>query len=194
MCLKLNKNARKRTANKDIVVYKRIVLGQIVTCDLINDGDEFNGYILTTPCSGKIHKTKDGELYFCTNEPTLNGSESPNKFDYLYSWVYDSDVKSIIINGVELIKNLKKEDILKTPYRDFIIKIGDKIESDLVCEDGYVNVGLHSFGSYISARRDGLGLIVKCVIPKGSKYYKGFYGLEVSYASDKLNYLDIISR
>lgn len=57
---------------------------------------------------------------------------------------------------------------------------------------------LHSFAKEKACRqtaayRDKNVVIVKCIIPKGSIYYVGEFAHYKSYASDKLNYVEIIS-
>ena len=94
-------------------------------------------------------------------------------------------------------KHLKKTgETFRTPYRDCEIKFNEVITSPLQ-RDGYsVELGLHSFVSMAKCKTDAIGehshAVVKCVIPKGSKYYVGdFYGCR-SIASDSLRYDEIL--
>lgn len=89
---------------------------------------------------------------------------------------------------------------LVTPYQYKTINIGSKYRSTFTFDyRGDIEKGLHSFANLKTAKNSIKGsyhrLICKCVIPKGSKYYKGkfFYGRMVgSYASSRLNYIGII--
>ena len=196
MCLSIKENAELLIAKRDMIVYKRLKLIDNKTSELINDGDLFSGVINDINCNGKIHKTKAGELFFCTNNYLLNGSESPEKFGYKYSWIMRPSVTSIIINGVEFIDKLVSNTILHTPYMGANIIIGETYKSKLVVEDANVENGLHSFHTVLATKSDYFvnDVIVKCIIPKGSKYYKGKYGNYVSYASNTLKYVEIIER
>lgn len=74
-----------------------------------------------------------------------------------------------------------------------LVKMGETYESKLIKEIGaFVNVGIHSFESLNSAKCDGKGKYVKCIIPKGSHYYEGDFNDFVSYASDKLTYVELV--
>jgi hypothetical protein len=95
-----------------------------------------------------------------------------------------------------------------TPYQGFPIKIGHKYTSDLKVEKDYYNIveiGLHSFKN----KKDAIEVankyyehyIVKCIIPKGSKYYvgtfdigSGLYGHKymTSYASNEIIYVELV--
>ena len=98
----------------------------------------------------------------------------------------------------------------QTPYRSKKIEIGKTYESKLDCKcDGYMNfsveAGLHSMTDYKSAQKLKEILqfdepkytyeIIKCAIPKGSRYYKGIFKANYinslsSYASDKIEYIE----
>lgn len=85
-----------------------------------------------------------------------------------------------------------------TPYCFFEVKIGETYTSELVILRGYVYEGLHSF-KYLKGAREELKewnrkyyRIAKCIIPKGSSYYIGDFVNGISYASDKLTYIEII--
>ena len=53
-----------------------------------------------------------------------------------------------------------------------------------------IEKGFHSFVNYIDAERDSHhnrdAIIVSCVIPKGSRYYKGVFGGMESYCSEAI--------
>ena len=190
MCLTLKSNKTKsQIAKEDIICYKRLeLLPTIIDKSSIKDGDKFTGVINTFECSGKISIESD-KIYFCTNDPGLNGSNSWNKHGYNYSWVFDNDVTSIIINNKEVI-NLK----IATPYRNFLVEIGETYDSELIKKDEYVYEGLHSFKNSNDAKIYNSGIYVECIIPKGSKYYEGKFNINDAYASDKLTYVKIIGN
>lgn len=186
MCLTVKKFSKKQTAKKDITVYKRVYDSNLFDNHKVNDGDEFTGVIMAVNCSGRIHK--NGGVWFCTNNPMLDGNKSPVKFGFKYSWLLDDNVKSIIVNGEEI-----NNKCYLTPYRNFPIEIGETYTSDLIKnEDNDVNYGLHSFEKIEDVKMDGYGTYVKCIIPKGSKYYKGIFKRCNSYASDTLKYTEIV--
>ena len=187
MCLELKSTKTKsKIAKKDIICYKRLEYVSNIDRSDIQDGDEFTGIINKIRCSGKI-SIEFNRIYFCTNHPTLNGATSSNKHGYLYSWLFDNDVTSIIVNGKELI-DLK----IQTPYRDFIVEIGKTYDSILVKNLEYVHQGLHSYKNPIDTKRYDYGIYVECIIPKGSEYYEGTFCDKDSYASNKLTYVKII--
>lgn len=190
MCLELQSNkTESKIAKKDIICYKRLKFLPTIDMSTIKDGDEFNGVINEVECSGKISIESD-KVYFCTNHPKLNGSDSLNKHGYTNSWVFYNNVTSIIINNKEVV-NLK----MVTPYRNFPIKIGKTYNSELIKrDDGLIHKGLHSFKNSNDAKFYISGIYVKCIIPKGSKYYEGKFADYNSYASDKLTYVKIIGN
>lgn len=89
---------------------------------------------------------------------------------------------------------------LKTTYMSACVAIGSTYESEIErhggCHGGYVERGLHSFAKLTDCEYDGkcerASVIVKCVIPKDSRYYVGEYFNLKSYASNKLTYVEII--
>lgn len=192
MCLKVGFFSIKRTAKKDMIVYKTIIRKVTKTINEINDGDKFSGEICNIKCSGKISKTKEGKLYLCTNITKLKGSYCPRRHHYLYSWLLDSDVTSIIVNNVEMIGLITSTNIYVTPYQFQSISMGETYHSELIKENGEVNIGLHSVKDFYNSFNDHENFRVKCIIPKGSKYYKGKWGSSDSYASTSLKYIDII--
>lgn len=199
MCLELSKTAKRKTAKKDIVVYKKLNHSGINTSTEINDGDFFKGRIYNIACEGRIHKTAEGVLYFCTNNEEFDGSVSPEKFNYLYSWRMSNNVHSIIVNDVELINTISFQNGYVTPYQNSPVMIGKTYKSNLFKEDkfDFVNIGLHSFKNLEDAKV-GLSMnysvLVKCIIPKGSDYYEGIFNYKKSYASDTLTYVELITN
>lgn len=192
MCLRVGFFSIKRTAKKDMIVYKTIIRKVTKTINEINDGDKFSGEICNIECSGKISKTKEGKLYLCTNITKLNGSYCSERHSYLYSWHLDDGVTSIIVNNVEMIGLTTEINMYITPYKFQPITIGETYHSELIKENRDVNIGLHSVKDFSNSFIDDENVSVKCIIPKGSKYYKGKWGSLDSYASTSLKYIDII--
>jgi len=99
------------------------------------------------------------------------------------------------------LKSIDNNNFL-TSYRYSQVKIGQiyKSELDKPDSDGNIEVGLHSFVNVNDAEMTAkywCETLVKCVIPKGSRYYEGtfmfFHGNEfLSIASDTLQYLEIL--
>lgn len=90
-----------------------------------------------------------------------------------------------------------------TPYQFSVVHLGNTYESRLRRDILFqVDYGLHSFvnydecldeaGSFWNFRASECLAIVKCVIPKGSRFYIGKYGSTDSIASDKLIYEKIM--
>jgi hypothetical protein len=78
-----------------------------------------------------------------------------------------------------------------TPFEGVLVKLGETYRSTLVKEnqgannilfaDYVINYGLHSFKSPKHAREISTNknyFVVRCLIPKGSYYYKGCYNIE----------------
>ena len=91
---------------------------------------------------------------------------------------------------------------LVSPYYNYPVKIGETYTSDLIKvysnSDGFCcNVGIHSYKKKVDAEKMSYinnrfqNIIVKCIIPKGARYFKGLHVGEVSYASDTLTYVEI---
>jgi hypothetical protein len=189
MCLKVNENAKRQTAKEDIVCYKRLrECKNIVDLSTSNYGDDFEGFIRGSICSGKI-SIVNNRYYFCTNASNLDGNYCEDKLNFQYSWELDESVEKIIINGIEL----PKKDFYITPYRNVNIEIGEtytsKLEKPLFYE---INIGIHSFCDLIDAKNDGGDVYAKCIIPKGSEYYEGTFCDCSSYASNTIKYLELI--
>lgn len=99
-------------------------------------------------------------------------------------------------------KFLKKNDFneIFTPYRHTLITIGSTYESKLRVENRFFNNsrvedGLHSLANKFDVShcfRGNQGIIVKCIIPAGSWYFEGYFDRYLSYASNKITYVEII--
>ena len=95
-----------------------------------------------------------------------------------------------------------------TPYQNKPVEIGSEYTSDLSGFDDKIIFGLHSFAnledaiSRASVTCDlGIWVVCKCLIPKGSRYYKGTFKIYKptqknveSFASNRLRYLEIINK
>jgi hypothetical protein len=205
MCLKLkNESVKPQIAENDIVVYKFLKDGEKLKPEF--HGKEFTGVIKSFTINGKI--SIDETTFFCTNNNHIDGAKADDKLGYKYSWSIDGSVKSIKVNGVEIIKDgcvldNAKDSIILTPYRDVEIKIGETYKSKLIKNDSLVDEGIHSFknledANYFASLYGDI-FVAKCIIPKGSEYYVGKYSsgydgyVSVSYASDTLKYVEILS-
>ena len=85
-----------------------------------------------------------------------------------------------------------------TPYRNMPVKIGCTYTSELSFnKHGNIEKGLHAYKylsdvEYLCIFR--YEVVVKCLIPKGSRYYRGTFSFDESLASDQLTYVEIIKR
>lgn len=203
MCLRLNKwFSYKRTARKDITVYKRLIRRYGLNKAKVlpeYDGKDCVAIINDTVIEGKfvIDNERICNSYFiCHNDDEYNGLPCKDKLGYIYSWNVDSSVTSLKIEDVELIDNEYFTEIMTEP-----IEIGNTYNSELVRIKDYVEEGLHSFVNLKDARQQYYSntiIIVECTIPKGSEYYKGKYELKYkesckSIASTQLRYDKIIN-
>lgn len=96
----------------------------------------------------------------------------------------------------------RKGEQLITPYQYTFVEIGETYDSKLRKDfQGDIEEGLHSFkrlkavdsfveDNYYKTLYSSI-VIVKCIIPKGSTYYKGRYASSTCYASDTLKYVEI---
>ena len=196
MCLYLKSvKTRKQIAKKDIIVYKALdirnkKINSVDKLKKLKHGDSFSGVINSIECEGKVSIDFIGRIFFCTNEEKLNGNRTSDRFGYKYSWIKDPSIKKIIVND-ETIYNIECVDEYYTPYQQFEVKIGETYFSKLDKWYNIVEKGLHSFETLKDAK-DCRDIIAKCIIPKGSEYYKGMFNDNISYASNKLTYLEII--
>lgn len=101
------------------------------------------------------------------------------------------------------------DKIYITPYRKSEIKLYTEYTSEFNKTGNQIEEALHSLGDirgcfdlcidrylYLWGYTKSFALthhIVECVIPKGSRYYKGKFDGKVSYASNKLIYKKILS-
>lgn len=202
MCLKLNKwFSFKRTARRNITVYKKLVKEATISKDKIlpeYHGKDCIATINNTEIEGKfvIDKGSYHNHYFiCHNNDKYNGTVCKNKLGYKYSWNVDGSVISLKIEDIELIHNEYRTEIMSRP-----VEIGNTYISEVVKVKDYIEEGLHSFVNLKDARKrcHSNNIIVECTIPKGSKYYVGKYWLSYdesckSIASTQLRYNKIVN-
>lgn len=196
MCLSNLTTKRPKTAKEDIVVYKRLKEAnkRVIKNSKIYHGKDCIATIYNKKVIGKL-SLYNNEIFICTNDIEFNGICCPSefKFGFKYSWVLDGSTFSILVNGNEILSNENK--VLVTPYQCFVVEIGKTYKSNLENIFDEVKIGIHSFVTVKGAIEDDIdSIIVKCIIPKGSKYYLGdFNGIKDSIASDTLKYIEIIN-
>ena len=114
-------------------------------------------------------------------------------------FVFKRTAKEDIVCYKHVRQGYVRKDLFFTRFQDAEIKIGEtyksKLRKDFLISTA-VSVGLHSYKNIEDCEAlDTLYFVVKCVIPKGAKYYTGFFGEDcVSYASNKLTYVEIVSE
>lgn len=91
----------------------------------------------------------------------------------------------------------QEQNELYTPFQHCLVKIGETYFSDI--ERRFLNrniqKGLHSLVNLQDIIVETFGnnlIIVQCIIPKGSIYYKGKWSGIDSYVSNFLKYIEII--
>lgn len=106
----------------------------------------------------------------------------------------------VVFKGLR--KNWHAVGRLETPYQGQTVVIGESYESELTKVNEYLNSskksirkGIHTF-KYLDEciKADNYDVICKCIIPKGSHYYKGLFEKYDSYASDRLTYIRILQN
>lgn len=98
--------------------------------------------------------------------------------------------------NITVFKVLKRSgNFYRTPYEEFLVKPGDKLESNLHIHNNKIYYALHSFRTLAGASKCvSYGAyddrqIFRCTIPKGAIYYNGrFYDDKDAYASTHLDY------
>lgn len=96
------------------------------------------------------------------------------------------------------IYNKTEEGYLSSPYLGYIASMQNftELEPNPIGSDHkyIINKGFHSFKHLKNAKLDVQfypflytdNIIYKCIIPKGSKYYRGLFAGRVSYCSESL--------
>ena len=193
MCLTISTDAELLTAEEDIICYKYLLAEDELLTDDLKTGDKFTAIINDISCEGVIVVDIDeNDLYLCTNNKEMEGAVYELPTGYKYSWVLDYNVRDVLINGEQ---ELKYEKTFITPFQGAEVKLGETYHSEIVKRFSYaVYEGLHSFKTLDYDQIDEDDIIVKCIIPKGSKYYVGEFDGTVSFASNKIKYVEIIKR
>lgn len=174
-----------KVAQKDIVCYKFIV-----ECNIIDKitGDPYQDCEVVY--DGKRHKG-----LFCRHDENIQLRERGH---FSVISMHDSNITSLIIDDKERIIGRGWH----SPYMYMHIIIGETYSSYLDTPSDFfprkVNTGLHSFKRRTFCSRVKTLLwannncaIVKCIIPKGAKYYEGYFIKHKSFASNKLKYVEI---
>lgn len=185
MCLHNLKTEKPQIADKDIVVYKRLKKSY-EACP------EYDGKVFVAKISGRRVKghisIQDDQMFLCQDE--LWGTSCKDKKGHDYSWILDQDVTNLKIG------DKKAKDGFITPYQFTPIKLGETYTSSLKRVGRYsfyIEKGLHSYLEVPSKEEmEKDEVLVQCIIPKGSKYYEGYFGSNPSIASDTLKYVKII--
>lgn len=191
MCLNINKGDKVQVADKDIVIYKRLVkITHFKQLPMRCHGKRFTGVINHNKCSGiiSINKGLRPITFFCTNNPNIDGRVADELFGRKYSWALDSSVSQIIVEGEEFTGKV----LYYTPYQSKEIEIGKTYKSSLERYDISIHKGLHSFETLEDAKKDGINVYAKCIIPKGSKFFRGMFNGSISYASNRITYLKLV--
>lgn len=105
----------------------------------------------------------------------------------------------------KVLENTTTEDLYLTPFQQTAVSIGSgRTYKSKLSFDRYGDVerGLHSFCDLEDARalaRIRANIfhqcrfsVCRCLIPKGSKYYVGWFNFNDSLASDKLTYVEVL--
>lgn len=188
MCL--HNISEEKIATEDMVVYKAVRKHSGFTIPDNSSGKEFTGIINGIKVKGVISGNYHNGLYFCTNESRLDGAEAYNKYGYKYSWCLDGQVvqSSIRVEGRKL---FIKTTTFKTIYQYAPISLGETYKSKILVFRGTITRAIHSYvkkEDAILREKDRDVYIIKCIIPKGSRYYKGTFNHIPAIASDTIIY------
>lgn len=94
----------------------------------------------------------------------------------------------------KLVEDLEDNGDLRTPFQYRSIVLGETYTSNIVrTYDGSIEKAIHSYVKLKDAKEYLLywvatAHVVKCIIPKGSKYIRGIFGSDKSIASDTIVY------
>ncbi len=187
MCLK--KIRKKKVADRDITVYKRLVMREAIDPRL-ND-KPFSCKISSVLVEGKL-SVEEGRLFFCSNDIRFNGQEANDKKGFKYSWVLDLqvDLETLKVEGKK--RKIIIGELLATPYQGTLITLGKEYESEITftTKNGsdVITKAIHSFRDQEDVWGDGIGFVVECIIPEGTEYYEGLFHDVPSIASRKIVY------
>lgn len=187
-----------KTAEEDIVVYKRLIRARTFNPNKVKTGIPITVHLnVARPNDiiSAIAVIERNVLYICSNYSALDGTNCTNKLGCLYSWQLDNTIVDITINKESILL-----DGIVTCYQEYPITIGETYTANMKVTNDEVNEGLHSFDKLQAAKDDSWAtgessrsIYCKCIIPKGASYYSGSFNNTLSYASDKLTYLELIT-
>lgn len=95
------------------------------------------------------------------------------------------------------------KDTFITPYQGVLTELGKTYIASLTKVDykGFseITYGLHSYKNFENAKNKAINFgkefcVVKCIIPRWSRYYVGEYDCDESFASNKLIYSEIVFK
>ena len=194
MCLDLKfRITFPRIALKPKVVYKSLKfhIDYKTQTEVLKHGDYLQAIINGQTSEGRISVDLDnGIKFFCTNDENLDGRETIDKLGFQYSWLLGYNIVALRINDVDISDPLMSEYL--TPYQGMLVKMGNTYKSKLSKEGASIENGIHSFASQKDAKNLGYDCVAKCIIPRWSIYYKGLYRRNPAYASNKLEYIEIM--
>ena len=174
-------------AKRDITVYKILNSHSDLSVDKKKlHGKPFKAIIKNKTVEGTLSIDVFSSVFLCHDDPEFDGTPVSNKFGHAFSWIFDDDVKALIVDGNECIKHTG----YTTFYRRYPVEMGKTYKSDLMRFGNSVENGLHSFANRCST--EGYPCVAQCIIPKGSKYYVGIFYYHESYASNQLTYIKIL--
>ena len=95
-------------------------------------------------------------------------------------------------------------DTFVSPYRGYNMpKLGKRVQTEfnnkvditsrLYSGESYIELGFHSYKNLEDIENLQGVIIAECIIPKGTKYYKGLYGTKESYCSECIILNKVIS-
>ena len=110
-------------------------------------------------------------------------------------------IKRIALKDIECYKVVTVDSQLpkmyRTLYRNTLIEIGKTYTSNIIKGDmgpNTITVALHSYADVERAKFEKRGywqiVVVRCIIPRGSRYYVGKFAVYKSYASNRLKYVE----
>lgn len=86
--------------------------------------------------------------------------------------------------------------VWETPYLYIQVELNKLLTTKLLVDGNQVNGGFHSFTAKAVCLRDARdeysSAVIKCTIPAGSRFYRGFFYGDNSIASDMIIYDEII--
>lgn len=103
------------------------------------------------------------------------------------------------ITVYKVVKDTFNDGSYYTPYMCMRVQVGETYTAELIRFASSVEHGLHSFARLEDAVeelrdwKNNCPEVIRCIIPKGSIYYIGRFGILKSYASNKLRYDKVVT-